>query len=241
MAASRKVMARTDKDTLRFAVGSPVEYRSAVWRLWAQRNDVYLAARVMHGLIKFSLHQSGKWRVAWSGESRITAQGSPDRVEERWERPAEFRLGWTQGPVIIVPCTQVKKPFGHVMDTGRVPILWSPRLKAGHKYHFTILFASPDAPAQSWQTVFRASDKLLGTLRLPNRSVVALSRREVPMVEKESTYVSAFVADMKINYCEDVPESVEASVFSVGTDDAGSPYVLDMPLGWENVHGHVRT
>ncbi len=192
----------------------------------------------MGSLIKLSMHRSGIWRLAWTAPSGICAQGSSDRVEERWQRPPEFRAGWTQGPSVIVPNTGVERPFSHVTGAERIPIVWSPTPKPGNKLHFTLLFASADASPESWQTVFRASDKLIGAVTLRNRSVVALFRREVHMVEKETSYVIGFVADMKINYSQDIPETCEASVFTAGTDDAGHPYILDMPLGWENVPGH---
>ena len=51
-------MTSAEKRTLRFAVGTAQEYRSAIWRLWVERNDAYLAARTLGGLIKLSLHES---------------------------------------------------------------------------------------------------------------------------------------------------------------------------------------
>ena len=233
-------MASSQRKTLRFAVGTPTEYRSAVWRLWVQGNDIYLAARTTVSLIKLSLHRSGTWRLAWTESSGIRARHSADRVEERWERPPEFRSGWTQGPSLIVPNTGLKKPFDRPAGGERVPVIWSATPSAGSKHHFTILLASRDAPVESWDTVFRADDHLLGTLDQRNGHKVALCRREVPMIEKESSYIYGFAADMKINYPEQVPDACEASVFTAGTDDAGHPYILDIPLAWENVRGHTN-
>ena len=233
-------MASSQRKTLRFAVGTSKEYRSAVWRLCVQGNDVYLAARTMVSLLKLSLHRSGKWRLAWTESSQIRARNSPDRVEERWNRPAEFRAGWTQGPALIVPNTTVQTPFGRAADNDRVPIVWVPTPNLGSKHHFTILFASRDAPVDSWKTVFRPGDHLLGTLDQRNGDQVALCQREVPLIEKESSYISGFVSDMKINYPDEIPTACEASVFTAGTDDAGHQYILEIPLGWENVRGHTK-
>jgi hypothetical protein len=57
------------------------------------------------------------------------------------------------------------------------------------------------------------------------------------MVEKESSFIHSFVQDMRIHCKAEAPEICEASVFIADTDDAGYLYVLDMPLGWENVRG----
>ncbi len=42
-------------------------------------------------------------------------------------------------------------------------------------------------------------DKHLGTLDLRNGDRVSLLQREIAMVEKESSFVLPFVADMRIN------------------------------------------
>jgi hypothetical protein len=60
------------------------------------------------------------------------------------------------------------------------------------------------------------------------------------MVEKESSYIDGFVRDMNINYDTEIPEVNAASVFIFGMDDAGHPYVLDIPLSWENVRDPKR-
>jgi hypothetical protein len=38
------------------------------WRLWVHRDDIYLAATGQEDTIKVSLHESGKWRVAYTAE-----------------------------------------------------------------------------------------------------------------------------------------------------------------------------
>jgi hypothetical protein len=229
-------MPSSQEKTLRFAVGSPSEYRSAVWRLWVQGNDVYLAGRTTVNVIKFSLHRSGIWRLAWTDSSGLRAGNSSDRVEHRWLRPSEFRPGWTQGPALIVPNVGTKKPFRHTLNEGSGPIAWYPAPRPGNKHHFTILFADPAAPHESWHTVLRPGDRSVGVLDQRNGTKVVLAQREVPMVEKESSYIYEFAGDMRIRYPHSIPEEVEGSVFTAGTDDDGHPYVLDIPMGWENVH-----
>jgi hypothetical protein len=38
------------------------------WRLWVHKNDIYVAAAEQVDTIKVSMHQSGKWRVAYTTE-----------------------------------------------------------------------------------------------------------------------------------------------------------------------------
>jgi hypothetical protein len=42
---------------LRFAVGSPEEQCSSVWRLWTNRSDAYLASRMSARSFKLSMHE----------------------------------------------------------------------------------------------------------------------------------------------------------------------------------------
>lgn len=73
---------------VRFAIGQP-GLRSSVWRVWAGRksSDVYIAAREAAGVQKFSLHESGRWRYAYTSEA--VGEQIPedvDRAIDKWDR-----------------------------------------------------------------------------------------------------------------------------------------------------------
>jgi hypothetical protein len=57
-------MPRDDK--IRFQVVASDGRWSDVWRVWNSRNDVYVAPRTKGGEFKISLHESGKWRLAFT-------------------------------------------------------------------------------------------------------------------------------------------------------------------------------
>ena len=230
-------MGKKDRNALRFAVGNPNEYRSSIWRLWVEANDVYLASRFAARLLKFSLHQSGIWRLAWTSESGVKAKDSNDRVEKRWQRPAEFYPGWVQGPSVIVPYTNIEKSFEHNKKPYLNKVIWVLPPTPGNKHHLTILFVDSSATQESWKRALRHNDLVLGSLGLRNGNKVVLSQREVPMVEKEYSYVNFTKNDMKITYDSIVPEVFGSSLWAHGTDDNGHPCVMDLALGWENVVG----
>lgn len=90
---------------LRVAVGRPGR-RSSVWRVWANPNksDVYVAARVLAGTQKFSLHESGDWRNQWvTKEQAKRFTSTENRVMDQWPRPPAQPGGWTMGLTIWVP------------------------------------------------------------------------------------------------------------------------------------------
>ena len=71
---------------IRFAVRRPDNYISSLWRLWATRHgDVYLAVRSHAGVAKYSFHQSGICRSAFTKE-----YGTPKKMNDRavfeWKR-----------------------------------------------------------------------------------------------------------------------------------------------------------
>jgi hypothetical protein len=91
--------------TIRVAVGRP-GHRSSVWRVWANQNksDVFVAARVLAGTQKFSLHESGDWRNQWvTKEQAQRFTSNENRVLDQWPRPPAGPEGWTTGLTIWVP------------------------------------------------------------------------------------------------------------------------------------------
>ena len=91
-------------------------------------------------------------------------------------------------------------------------------------------------PHKAWQSVV-SPGALLGSIKLLDGQTVLLTRYEAPLVEKESSFIEKHKGGTWIDYPDHRPELVEASLFTAGSDDAGHPYILDVPLGWENVRG----
>lgn len=84
-----------EKKTIRFLVGTEKDVRSSVWRLWSNRNDLYLAARSYAHISKFSFHESGSYRFAIN--ENVQKENDPgDRALHKWKRPSEFVPGWTR-------------------------------------------------------------------------------------------------------------------------------------------------
>jgi hypothetical protein len=81
-------------------------YRSSVWAVFANSSssDVYVTARTIAGVEKYSLHASGDWRHQWvSREAARQYGGTDERIKQRWPRPEAAENGWTKGLSIWVP------------------------------------------------------------------------------------------------------------------------------------------
>ena len=91
--------------TFRFAVGSPSEPFSAVWRLVGDKDPFLGCYRQGMGLFKISMHPDDTL-VAFTAQSGAKFENG-SRVDKTWPRPPEFRPGWTIGPSILVPRTSI--------------------------------------------------------------------------------------------------------------------------------------
>jgi hypothetical protein len=71
---------------LRFVIEGADGFRSLQWRLWiTSTGDVYLTTRQMGGIQKYSFHQSGICRSAFTQEHGAPST-MPDRAMFKWKR-----------------------------------------------------------------------------------------------------------------------------------------------------------
>ena len=103
---------------IRFAVGRTKEdIRSSVWRLWANKSELYLAARTVAGLSKISFLKSGICRFA-------VVSTEPRPPIKTWQRPNKSEPGITPMFRIAVPAfySQRKLP-GYSASNQQVEVL----------------------------------------------------------------------------------------------------------------------
>lgn len=103
LASRGKSRAQMSKE-IRFAVGSREDIRSSVCPLWANKDELFLAARSTAGLSKISFHKSGICRLA------VVSQ-SPRAPIASWTRPHESETGVTPMFDVIVPAFTVPNSF----------------------------------------------------------------------------------------------------------------------------------
>jgi hypothetical protein len=73
---------------VRLAIGEPGSRRSNFWRVAARKSDVYVSTGG-GAPVKFSLHESGICRDAFTGEFGVPP-GMQDRVVTRWRGVENF-------------------------------------------------------------------------------------------------------------------------------------------------------
>lgn len=159
------------KKPIRFTVGQPGR-RSTIWRLWAgpAKDDVYLTSRHSIEVFKFSLHQSGRWRLAAIAEDlnavAFTALSGPEpegRVMHRWMRPPAGATGWTEALSIWVPAQDVLDVPGDT-EQGQ-DVQWMSPPPPGSAIEFRLFLVRPN----------RGPFNLTAALRGPEASLAVVN------------------------------------------------------------------
>lgn len=129
---------------IRFATGDPNGLRSLTWTVVGSRNsdDVYVGARGLMGAAKLSLHQSGKWRFAFTkeGVEKVGLPQGDDRVIERYDATTELAPGWIHAARIRTPSTTFSTRISERRPKDRQPILFyrAPDLPLHLEYHVVL-------------------------------------------------------------------------------------------------------
>jgi hypothetical protein len=207
----------------RFGVGSPEEPRSAVWRVWASGEEAYLSVRFMTRVAKLSMHSDGNW------------QFNAATVNRKWRRPREFRPGWTQGPAVSVPHTNVARPLELDQANVHPDVAWFGPPSAGNKLLFTLLFAQPAVSTDDWRQVTRPDDQVAAVVPLRDGSHMYVSLRQAQMTEFERRSVTRYLETMQVRPGDSESVITAAVVLDIGEDEMGHPLLMDISLGSEHI------
>ncbi len=219
-------------NALRFAVGTRDDLRSSVWRLWANKNDLYLAARSQAMISKFSFHESGKYRFAVN--SRVERENdAADRALYKWIRPDEFTPGWTRCFGILVPPRVTKMPLGNTFDEGKSIELVAPPAK-GKKVIFNIVLSHKMATPEHVVNGSAHQIKILGQIEMP-KEIAWLVAFEDDFTAVEKTVIEDHFDKLKIHLKPGSSgEGMKHTFLHVIEQDA-TPFLIDIELGKENL------
>jgi hypothetical protein len=183
MNGGRRLVPSAPSDGLRVIVGDEAGGpRSQLWRVWTgdRTSDVYVGARPIAGDIRVSLHESGRWRLAFTAthQKRPEALIGPDedRARSKWARPAEFAPGLTRAFAIEIPSTELRAPTRP--DPLRKPALWIPAPPHGTQWEID-LFLTRGVPRDEWPGQRALKSDLLYRQDLPNGEELLITGRVV--------------------------------------------------------------
>ncbi len=213
---------------IRFAVGTRDDLRSSVWRLWGNKNDLFLAARSSVGVSKISFHASGICRHA------VVSQ-TPRAPLDRWTRVARTREGITPVIDLIVPAFQVEKgfrdkapPINKQMELIDIP-------EDGTKRIIRIFLTDPNfAEADVLNIPRTAPISFHGRVDLLRETAWIVSYRD-QLKPEEWRFLDGLVKTTKINLKPgSSPDGMRASMHIF--EQTTPRMIIDVQLGPGNIH-----
>jgi hypothetical protein len=213
--------------TIRLCVGKVGE-RSSVWRIWANKrsSDVYIAARNIADVQKFSLHQSGVWRYAWTatGAEGHVPEGQ-DRVIDRWHRGDEEPNGWNDSLIIRVRSEDVTPIPGDAQPEEGVR--WLPKPPAGMTAGIHVVMANPDKGVAKMPSEAR----LVDALALPNgQAVFVMADQYTPSPDVLAGLTAARQEAMRLPGLQDAVGEHPMRLGVFGNLESGVRFVWDTAL-----------
>ena len=142
--------------SIRFGVSDGKELRAATWKLWTEtaggNSEIYLACRSLGGELKASLHQSGKWHIAFSHNTyhekiKGHVPSLKNRFTEKWPRPAEIAGGITLAFRIVIPYFSV---CGSRLSGNFKKVKWVPKAPELKATEIDILITKPTPKNTGW-------------------------------------------------------------------------------------------
>lgn len=215
--------------TVRFGVGKPEGPRAHVWLVWTVRNrsDVYITGYGFRRTLKVSLHESGKWRQAFTqehlSEPSPFVSPSEDRATDKWEPPPEFAPGVIKGFEIMVPASEVTMPRqpGVKPDWEGKDVLWVPSPPEGFATYFEVVFTAPHISQKNLEITYKTEDGLhsyvahsIWRSELPNGQSVWVVTHNRPMPEGEKEGLES----LKQQWIAAVKQELGESKFSKMSD-----------------------
>lgn len=172
------------KKEIRFSVSNQKGLTSATWVCVSPKgkDDIYLACRELKGAIKVSLHESGRWRVAWDKEflDKDAPQGSPlltNRIISNWKEPEELCPGVILAFRILVPDCAIIVP----KRIEQKPIFWIPAPPKGWAIEISMFLTYPEAKLTAWPGAGSMKTALVGKIELKNMKKVWVVYREIKL------------------------------------------------------------
>jgi hypothetical protein len=166
--------------TLRVVVGTEFGPRSAVWRIWTQKNEVYVAPRSLGGEIKTSLHASGRWRRALR-----TPLDRHSFLLVTGQRPPEFVNGATLALRIIVAADELTAPGVEppAKEKAKTELFAAP--PSGWVSYLALVLAAPGRPVDGHPRPERGDSVLLGSWALGSGEMLWVVGHHQPLLPEQ--------------------------------------------------------
>ncbi|MBX9809935.1 hypothetical protein K2X92_06095 [Candidatus Gracilibacteria bacterium] len=233
-------MSSKNKNVIKFAVGTPNDPQSSIWRLWVNKDDIYLGEKNTLPAMKVSLHASDNWRIAFVKELKREDE-TTDRAILKWKRPAEIFPGWTPSIAVLVSSLKpIRRLSKTTVEDKR--IIWMPETTEGKRMIFMLVISKSNMSEMDARKILTPTDRIVGCLNKKNGEKVWLIYREdedltAYEVEKIKDIMKKTKIHLKVDSSEDsIYGSRAILMLSENTPTTFTqPTILDIALGKENL------
>jgi hypothetical protein len=211
---------------IRFAVGSREDVRSSIWRLWANGDDLYLAARSFAAASKVSFHKSGIYRYAANSDTP-----RPALLTRR--RKTEIFPGWTVVFAILIPPRITAQPLKDVLRNNK-PVVFISEPISGRKAVIQILLSGKPIQGEGLARLL-ADPKItvLDRIEMPTQTAWLTSFYDAYTTKEQAAFMDHF-NKLKIHLKPGQTGaglSASLHIFEL----ADRPFLVDIQLGKENL------
>jgi hypothetical protein len=219
--------------SIRFGINDGVGNRATTWKCWApvgvDKHDVYLACRGLGGALKASLHQSGRWHIAYSDSFFKENVDDPTHQErgrfiDKWPRPNEIAPGVTLAYRIVTPCSAVKTPYN---QSNFKDIIWIPNANKGKATEIDIIITDSSTSVLGWPGKRSMNNQLLDYIQLDSGETLWIVYMEVEMPSMPNKKIAPIYYKGKSK--EDL-QSENMRMILFGSEEDGSRVMYDFAI-----------
>lgn len=180
---------------VRFGIADSVKRRAASWKcltyVGSGKKDVYVACRSLAGAIKLSLHETGRWHVAfdYAKFSTLFESGSepPTRFSGVWERPTPIVEGLTLACRIHTPWYAAT-----IQEIALDPeVTWIDPAPTGQSVEVAVFLSDQNIDPNAWPGCRSMQTKLVGSFELDRGGSVWVVHRCCSAIEQRLPPMSA--------------------------------------------------
>jgi hypothetical protein len=222
------------KRELRFGIHDSEENGASTWKLWTEtaggKSDIYLACRSLGGKLKTSLHESGKWHIAFSKsefENNVKdfIPSLNDRFIVKWPRPKEIQGGITLAYRIVTPYSAVTSK---ISTTDLQKVTWIPNAPNQKATEIDIFILNSTIRVTGWPGKNAIGTSLIGKLALESGETVWVVYRIVDIPDLTSSTRGSGNFFRGINRDDLKSNNLRTLVF--GSEPDGSKVIYDCAI-----------
>lgn len=180
-------MSSNSNNIIRLNVGSPDNIQASTWRIWQEKDEIYILVREMKKWLKISLHNSGQCHI--KSLANLEKNTAGDYYMHKWHIPELAKAkSITETFRITIPANCIQKPMnksplGEDMDE----VSWIQTHKP-EKVGILFITTKPDTGEDFVKKIYLAYS-VIKKFALNNRNVYVLYTKE----EASPVYINEII------------------------------------------------